>query len=85
MLSKAFFQVKVLLHLIILILPLSIKANQVKDSEKYFFTMYPSKGSQTPYIVHAYTPSSKHLIIDYSIRIYVTNCCSNGSKSISST
>ena len=28
--------------------------------------MYPSKGSQTPYNVHALTPYSEHLIIDYS-------------------
>ncbi len=66
MLSRNTFQLKVLFHLIAIFLPLSIKANQENDLNNYFFTMYPSKGSKTPYIVHAYTPSSKHLIIDYS-------------------
>ena len=66
MLSRIIFQLEVIFSLIIIFLPLRIKANQDKDIHKYFFTIYPSKGSQTPYIIHAHTSSSKHLIIDYS-------------------
>ena len=59
-------QLKILFQIIFLLIPLRIKTNQQKGFSKYFFNMYPSKGSQTPYILHVNTPSSEKLKIDFS-------------------
>ena len=59
------FTLKATIFLIIFIF--SEKINSIGDNnfKKFFFTMYSSNNSQTPYILNAYSPS-EHLKIDFS-------------------
>ena len=54
--NKIIFHQKIIMFLLFLILFEEIESNN--NFNKYFFTMYPSKNSENPYILHAYTPFS---------------------------
>ena len=60
---KRLFQQQLIILLLFLVIE---KINSNNNFNKYFFAMYPSKNSETPYILHAYTPFSEHLKIDFS-------------------
>ena len=62
--NKIIFHQKIIMFLLFLILFEEIESNN--NFNKYFFKMYPSKNSENPYILHAYTPFSEHLKIDFS-------------------
>ena len=64
MMKKMFFQQRIVSFLLFLIVFGKIASSN--DFNKYYFTMYPSQNSQTPYILNAYTPLSEHLKIDFS-------------------
>ena len=59
------FRLKIAIFLIIFIFAQIIKSNGDNNFNKYFFTMYSSNKSQTPYILNAYTPS-EYLKVDFS-------------------
>ena len=60
---KRLFQQQLIILLLFLVIE---KINSNNNFNKYFFSMYPSKNSESPYILHAYTPFSEHLKINFS-------------------
>ena len=64
--SKQIFDLKIILFITFLLCLGNIKSNDKNNFNKYFFTIYPSNNSQTPYILHADTPFKQHLRINCS-------------------
>ena len=80
MLSHKKVKIKIILSLLFLICFEKVKSQKENNFNNYYFTIYPSKNSETPYVLIANTPFSEELKIDFNqsnTENFIQNCHSS--------